>query len=145
MKTGEYNESDCSSRYENTSTFGTTYYDTWNFTNYVNQELVVTPHGAYDAYKITHSQVSIGASSSFHRSLQILNFWVNPEVGIVMFEDEFMRRWKLTAVDTDGDGIDNSSDTDDDGDGVLDSLDAFPLDPNASSDADTDGIADGDE
>ena len=62
-----------------------------------------------------------------------------------MFEDEFMRRWKLTAVDTDGDGIDNSSDTDDDGDGVLDSLDAFPLDPNASSDADTDGIADGDE
>ena len=62
-----------------------------------------------------------------------------------MFEDEFMRRWKLTGLDTDGDGAANASDTDDDGDGVLDTADAFPLDPNASSDTDADGIADGDE
>ena len=145
MKTGQYNEADCASRFENTWNYGTTYYDTWNFTNYVEQELVVTPYGAYDAYKIAHAQNSVGASSSTHRALQILNFWVNPEVGVVMFEDEFMRRWKLTGLDTDGDGTANASDTDDDGDGVLDTADAFPLDPNASSDTDSDGIADSDE
>ena len=146
MKTGQYNEADCSSRYENTFNGGTTYYDTWNFTNYVRKELVVTPYGAYDTYKVTHSQLSLGAASNSNsRSLQILNFWLNPEVGVVMFEDEMMRRWKLTAVDTDGDGTDNATDTDDDGDGVLDTADAFPLDPNASADADSDGIADGDE
>ena len=145
MKTGQYNEVDCASRFENTWNYGTTYYDTWNFTNYVEKELVVTPYGAYDAYKIAHAQNSVGASNSSHRALQILNFWVNPEVGVVMFEDEFMRRWKLTGLDTDGDGTANASDTDDDGDGVLDTADAFPLDPNASSDTDADGIADGDE
>ena len=145
MKTGQYNEVDCASRFENTWNYGTTYYDTWNFTNYVEKELVVTPYGAYDAYKIAHAQNSVGASSSTHRALQILNFWVNPEVGVVMFEDEFMRRWKLTGLDTDGDGTANASDTDDDGDGVLDTADAFPLDPNASSDTDSDGIADSDE
>ena len=32
------------------------------------------------------------------------------------------------ALDTDGDGIGNSADTDDDGDGVPDGLDAYPLD-----------------
>jgi hypothetical protein len=145
MKTGQYNEADCATRFENTWNYGTTYYDTWNFTNYVEKELVVTPYGAYDAYKIAHAQNSVGASSSTHRALQILNFWVNPEVGVVMFEDEFMRRWKLTGLDTDGDGTANASDTDDDGDGVLDTADAFPLDPNASSDTDSDGIADSDE
>ena len=147
MKTGQYNEADCSSRFEDTF-FGSrsTYYDTWNFTNYVRKELVVTPYGAYDTYKVTHSQLSLGAASnSGSRSLQIFNYWLNPEVGVVMFEDEMMRRWKLTAVDTDGDGTDNSLDSDDDGDGVADTSDAFPLDPNTSADADSDGIADGDE
>ena len=50
-----------------------------------------------------------------------------------------------SKIDTDGDGTANASDTDDDGDGVLDTADAFPLDPSASSDTDSDGIADGDE
>ena len=145
MKTGQYNEADCASRFEDTWNYGSTYYDTWNFTNYVEKELVVTPYGAYDAYKIAHAQNSVGASNSSHRALQILTFWVNPEVGVLMFEDEYMKRWKLTALDTDGDGTGNGSDTDDDGDGVLDTADAFPLDPNASADADDDGIANGDE
>ena len=43
-------------------------------------------------------------------------------------------------VDTDGDGIPDSADTDDDNDGVLDSNDAFPLDVNESVDTDGDGI-----
>ncbi len=53
--------------------------------------------------------------------------------------------WRLTAVDSDGDGTGNKDDTDDDGDGVLDTADDFPLDPSLSSDSDSDGIADQDE
>lgn len=145
MKTGQYNEPDCSTRFAHQSVYGTSYTDTWSFTNNVKKELVVTPYGAYDAYKYTHTQLSLTGSYDTDGAVQVLKFWFSPEVGVLMFEDELMRRWKLTAVDTDGDGTDNASDTDDDGDGVLDTADAFPLDPNASADADDDGIADGDE
>jgi hypothetical protein len=48
-------------------------------------------------------------------------------------------------MDTDGDGIDNKTDTDDDNDGVLDTADALPLDPNSSTDNNNDGRADEDE
>ena len=48
----------------------------------------------------------------------------------------------LVSVDTDGDGIFDSEDTDDDNDGVLDVNDAFPLDKTESSDVDADGIGD---
>jgi YD repeat-containing protein len=43
-------------------------------------------------------------------------------------------------LDTDGDGIPDSIDTDDDNDGVPDSQDAFPLDPTEQVDTDGDGI-----
>ena len=145
MKTGQYNESDCSTRFAHQSVYGTSYTDTWSFTNNVKKELIVTPYGAYDAYKYTHSELSLTGAYDTDGAVQVLKFWFSPEVGVLMFEDELMRRWKLTAVDTDGDGTDNATDTDDDGDGVLDTADAFPLDPNASADADSDGIADGDE
>ena len=45
-------------------------------------------------------------------------------------------------LDTDGDGISDSVDTDDDNDGVLDVNDAFPLDPTETSDSDADGVGD---
>ena len=51
-------------------------------------------------------------------------------------------------LDSDGDGECDASDSDDDDDGVVDSDDAFPIDPNEWSDTDGDGIgnnADGDE
>ena len=44
-------------------------------------------------------------------------------------------------MDTDGDGTDNKTDTDDDNDGVLDVNDALPLDPNSSTDNNNDGRA----
>ena len=43
-------------------------------------------------------------------------------------------------MDTDHDGIGNNADPDDDNDGVLDAVDALPLDPSESVDTDHDGI-----
>ena len=43
-------------------------------------------------------------------------------------------------VAADGDGIPNATDPDDDNDGVPDTQDAFPLDPDESTDTDGDGI-----
>ncbi|MCK4756911.1 MAG: Ig-like domain-containing protein, partial [Thermoplasmata archaeon] len=51
--------------------------------------------------------------------------------------------WSFTTwLDTDNDGIPNSSDTDDDGDGTSDTEDDFPLDPDEDMDSDDDGIGD---
>ncbi len=148
MKIGEYIETDCTSRREDIFS-GAVDKTNWNFTNVVDKELVVTPYGTYDAYKIITSH-----SKSHFFNDNIINarfdhnkliFWVAPDVGIVMFEDERHRRWKLTAMDSDGDGTDNKTDTDDDNDGVLDTADALPLDPNSSTDNNNDGRADEDE
>ena len=150
MTVGQYIETDCTNNREDT--FGSaTDYDNWNFTNVVSKELVVTPYGSFDAYKIitSHKRSSYGTNGNDY-SFPIathnkLIFWVAPDVGIVMFEDEQHRRWKLTAMDSDGDGTDNASDTDDDNDGVLDVNDALPLNPNSSTDNNNDGRADEDE
>ena len=47
---------------------------------------------------------------------------------------------KTETIDTDADGIGNNADTDDDGDSVLDTADAFPLDKTETIDTDADGI-----
>ena len=44
----------------------------------------------------------------------------------------------VLSLDTDGDGIDNATDADDDGDGVVDSQDPWPLDKRYSKDTDSD-------
>lgn len=43
-------------------------------------------------------------------------------------------------IDSDGDGVSNSFDSDDDNDGIQDVNDAFPFDPSESKDTDGDGI-----
>jgi len=148
MRAGEYLETDCTSNREDT--FGSkTNYPAWNFSNVVGKELVVTPYGAFDAYKIITSHArwdnDDGDYDNINFDYQTLIFWVAPDTGLVMFQDEQYRRWKLTAMDTDGDGTDNKTDTDDDNDGVLDTADALPLDPNSSTDNNNDGRADEDE
>ena len=148
MRVGEYLETDCISNREDT--FGSkTNYDAWNFSNIVEKELVVTPYGDFDAYKIITSHARWDDDDGDYENIdfdyQTLIFWVSPDVGLVMFQDEEYRRWKLTAMDTDGDGTDNKTDTDDDNDGVLDTADALPLDPNSSTDNNNDGRADEDE
>ena len=148
MKIGDYIETDCTSRREDIFS-GAVDKTNWNFTNVVDKELVVTPYGTFDAYKIITSH---SKSHFFNGNIENarfdhgkLIFWVAPDTGIVMFEDEQHRRWKLTAMDSDGDGTDNLTDTDDDNDGVLDVDDALPLDPNSSTDNNNDGRADEDE
>ena len=148
MKIGDYIETDCTSRREDIFS-GAVDKTNWNFTNVVDKELVVTPYGTYDAYKIitSHSKWEFPSGRIINAQFDHnkLIFWVAPDVGIVMFEDEQHRRWKLTAMDSDGDGTDNKTDTDDDNDGVLDTDDALPLDPNSSTDDNNDGRADEDE
>jgi gliding motility-associated-like protein len=68
----------------------------------------------------------------------------NPDTdgdGILDGQDDFPTD-PNKAVDTDGDGIDDTLDPDDDNDGVNDSNDLYPLDPNESKDTDSDGIGD---
>ena len=148
MKIGDYIETDCTSRREDIFS-GAVDKTNWNFTNVVDKELVVTPYGTFDAYKIitSHSKSHFfnGNIENARFDHSKLIFWVAPDTGIVMFEDEQHRRWKLTAMDSDGDGTDNLTDTDDDNDGVLDVDDALPLDPNSSTDNNNDGRADEDE
>ena len=148
MKIGDYIETDCTSRREDIFA-GAVDKTNWNFTNVVDKELVVTPYGTFDAYKIitSHSKSHFfnGNIENARFDHNKLIFWVAPNTGIVMFEDEQHRRWKLTAMDSDGDGTDNLTDTDDDNDGVLDVDDALPLDPNSSTDNNNDGRADEDE
>ena len=148
MKIGDYIETDCTSQREDIM-FGAVDKTNWNFTNVVDKELVVTPYGTYDAYKIitSHSKWEFPSGRIINAQFDHnkLIFWVAPDTGIVMFEDEQHRRWKLTAMDSDGDGTDNLIDTDDDNDGVLDVDDALPLDPNSSTDNNNDGRADEDE
>lgn len=60
--------------------------------------------------------------------------------------DDPSNNWIVTEIfagrDTDFDGIPNDTDDDDDGDGVIDTEDAFPLDPKEWVDTDGDGIGD---
>ena len=49
------------------------------------------------------------------------------------------------CIDSDGDGIDNRYEVDADNDGILDSQDQFPFDPNESLDSDGDGIGDNED
>jgi len=56
------------------------------------------------------------------------------------FGNEIPSTTPVTQLDTDGDGIPDSSDTDDDNDGYNDNVDAFPLDSTEHLDTDGDGI-----
>ena len=134
---GDYAEADCNSSVQY---FDATEGNSYNFHNYTSKELAYSPYGSYDTKKFQYTY--------YDRDSHVIEryvFWLSDQVGVVKFLDSNDVLWRLTAVDSDGDGTDNAADTDDDGDGVADTSDAFPLDPNASSDADSDGIADGDE
>lgn len=134
---GDYAETNCNSTVQY---FDTTEGSSYNFHNYASKELAYSPYGSYDTKKFLYTY--------YDREGHVIEryvFWLSDEVGIVKFLDSNDVLWRLTAVDSDGDGTGNKDDTDDDGDGVLDTADDFPLDPSLSSDSDSDGIADQDE
>jgi len=134
---GDYAETNCNSTVQY---FDTTEGSSYNFHNYASKELAYSPYGSYDTKKFLYTY--------YDREGHVIEryvFWLSDEVGIVKFLDSNDVLWRLTAVDSDGDGIGNKDDTDDDGDGVLDTSDDFPLDPTTSSDSDSDGISDQDE
>ena len=134
---GDYAETNCNSTVQY---FDTTEGSSYNFHNYASKELAYSPYGSYDTKKFLYTY--------YDREGHVIEryvFWLSDEVGIVKFLDSNDVLWRLTAVDSDGDGTGNKDDIDDDGDGVLDTADDFPLDPSLSSDSDSDGIADQDE
>jgi PKD repeat protein len=83
----------------------------------------------------THDFVNTGAET--------VRFTVTLTVaGPTGSDTEIKTDYITVEADTDGDGIGNDSDRDDDNDGVPDSSDAFPFNPAASVDNDSDGMGD---
>lgn len=60
--------------------------------------------------------------------------------GVNVIDDNCPTISNQNQTDTDSDGSGDLCDSDDDNDGILDSQDTFPLDPNESVDTDGDGI-----
>ena len=136
---GNYLSRTCKNAYEGNPPI---YNDTYHFTNFIKDETLIVPYGTYQTKKFVLAIFDNSLGPSFTPYLMHVVFWLNNEVGIVQYRDHLGRIWKLESTDTDGDGQDNKIDNDDDNDGVLDSNDAFKLDPSASVDSNSDGIPD---
>jgi len=148
---GNYLARDCSNaHYGNPPVYN----DIFHFNHFIKNENISVPYGNFntvkyvftiwdDKYSIyTDDQNGILDENDKIPYLMHTIFWMNPEVGIVQYRDHLGRTWKLEGADSDGDGVDNKLDNDDDNDGVLDSLDAFKLDPSSSVDSNLDGVPD---
>ena len=118
-----------------------TYNDVYHFNHFIKTESITVPFGTFESVKYVFS-----IWDNFYNSnkpyLMHTIFWLNPEMGIVQYQDHLGRIWKLENTDSDGDGLNNLNDNDDDNDGVLDNLDAFKLDPTSYLDSNFDGIPD---
>ena len=122
------------------------YNDVFHFNHFIKSENISVPYGNYDTVKYVFTiwdnhNTSPNPFSNIPYLMHTI-FWMSPEMGVVQYRDHLGRIWKLESADTDGDGIDNKLDNDDDNDGVLDTSDAFKLDPTSSVDSNSDGIPD---
>jgi archaellin len=119
------------------------YNDIFHFNHFIKEENISVPYGSFSTikYVFTLWDNNISPYSDTPYLMHTI-FWLNSEMGIIQYRDHLGRIWKLESTDSDGDGIDNKLDDDDDNDGVLDSSDAFKLDPTASIDSNLDGIPD---
>ena len=137
---GNYLARDCSNAH-----FGEppVYNDIFHFNHFIKDENISVPYGSFSTikYVFTLWDDNISPYSDTPYLMHTI-FWLNSEMGIIQYRDHLGRIWKLESTDSDGDGIDNKLDDDDDNDGVLDSSDAFKLDPTASIDSNLDGIPD---
>ena len=113
------------------------------------QDVVLADGAILPAFRVRR-ETEISSAGSVTEITEF--FWFSDGFGLVQIQEESERsngqteivttRLAFSDVDTDGDGILDSSDPDDDNDGVPDNRDAFPRDPNESSDFDRDGIGD---
>ena len=137
---GNYLARDCSNAH-----FGEppVYNDIFHFNHFIKDENISVPYGSFSTIKYVFTLWDDN-NSPYSDTPYLMHtiFWLNSEMGIIQYRDHLGRIWKLESTDSDGDGIDNKLDDDDDNDGVLDSSDAFKLDPTASIDSNSDGIPD---
>ncbi|MDC2965333.1 Ig-like domain-containing protein [Gammaproteobacteria bacterium] len=119
------------------------YNDVFHFNHFIKSENISVPYGSFSTIKYVFTLWD-NNNSPYSDTPYLMHtvFWLNSEMGIIQYRDHLGRIWKLESTDSDGDGIDNKLDNDDDNDGVLDSSDAFKLDPTASVDSNSDGIPD---
>ena len=119
------------------------YNDVFHFNHFIKSENISVPYGSFSTIKYVFTLWD-NNNSPYSDTPYLMHtiFWLNSEMGIIQYRDHLGRIWKLESTDSDGDGIDNKLDDDDDNDGVLDSSDAFKLDPTASIDSNSDGIPD---
>lgn len=119
------------------------YNNVFHFNHYIKSENISVPYGNFNTIKYVFT-IWDNNNSPYSNTPYLMHtiFWLNPEMGIVQYRDHLGRIWKLQSTDSDGDGIDNKLDDDDDNDGVIDSSDAFKLDPSASVDSNSDGVPD---
>jgi len=119
------------------------YNDVFHFNHFIKSENISVPYGNFNTIKYVFT-IWDNNNSPYSNTPYLMHtiFWLNPQMGIVQYRDHLGRIWKLQSTDSDGDGIDNKLDNDDDNDGVLDTSDAFKLDPTSSVDSNSDGIPD---
>ena len=119
------------------------YNNVFHFNHFIKSENISVPYGNFNTIKYVFT-IWDNNNSPYSNTPYLMHtiFWLNPEMGIVQYRDHLGRIWKLQSTDSDGDGIDNKLDEDDDNDGVIDSSDAFKLDPSASVDSNADGVPD---
>lgn len=114
-----------------TPTYGRRNITATGTSTFVGLESVTAPYGNFDnaihiRFNVSVSTVVDGATITVPRSIE---FWLVEDIGVVRFREngQYFSLNDFTAPDSDGDG-------------VSDSLDAFPSDPNESVDTDGDGI-----
>jgi len=119
------------------------YNNVFHFNHFIKSENISVPYGNFNTIKYVFT-IWDNNNSPYSDTPYLMHtiFWLNPEMGIVQYRDHLGRIWKLQSTDSDGDGIDNKLDNDDDNDGVIDSSDAFKLDPSAAVDSNSDGVPD---
>ncbi len=119
------------------------YNNVFHFNHLIKKENIRVPYGSFDTVKYVFT-IWDNNNSPYSDTPYLMHtiFWLSPKVGVVQYRDHLGRIWKLESADSDGDGIDNKLDNDDDNDGVLDTSDAFKLDPTSSVDSNLDGIPD---
>ncbi len=137
---GNYLARDCSNAHHGDPPV---YNDVFHFNHFIKSENISVPYGSFSTIKYVFTLWD-NNNSPYSDTPYLMHtiFWLNSEMGIIQYRDHLGRIWKLESTDSDGDGIDNKLDDDDDNDGVLDSSDAFKLDPTASVDSNSDGIPD---